>query len=272
MLQLLLELPDPALQPLHHGGLLVQPCAHLMVLGDLGAVRSLRLSGALIAAPLLVGHAAQFAVAPPHLVGEILHLALDRPQLAGLLLGLGKRAAHLVEVELDGLQLPAQPVDQALALAQGVVARGVRVHGNDRAPVGAPAAAVGLLVAERAYLQEPLRRRVLVQARGLANQKVAPAESAACGVLGDAGQIRPPPLERTWEHTAVGEVAADRRRRWRVQQPAGVLAAAPSAAPAATAEGSVSMFNCTMPACLATTSVMPLAAGRTQAPTGVGCR
>ena len=56
----------------------------------------------------------------------------------------------------------------------------------------------------------------------------------------------------------------------RVQQPAGVVAAAPSAAPAATAEGSVSMFNCTMPACWPPPRSCRWPRGRTQAPTGVG--
>ena len=201
MLELLLELRQPALVALDLGRLLVELGRRLMVAADLGSVGGLGLGGALVAATFLVRHAAQLALATAQLVGQLLHLALDVAQLAGLLLGLGEGAAHLVQIQLHGLQLPAQAIDQTFALTQRGVARRVGVDGYDRPAVGPPASPVGPLIAERADLEKALRGRILVEARRLPHQKVASAERAARGVLGSARQFRPPLQKRTSEHT-----------------------------------------------------------------------
>jgi hypothetical protein len=125
-------------------------------------VCGLGLGGALVGAALLVLQRAQLPFALAHVALKILQLALDPAQLSRLLLCLGQRRSHPVEIELHRLQLPAQAVDERLALAQQVVGGRVGVHGDDRTPIGAPAAAVGALVAERADLGEALRLRVLV--------------------------------------------------------------------------------------------------------------
>jgi hypothetical protein len=161
-LELLLELALRRRHPGHLGRALVECGGGRVVPGDLRLVRGLGLGGALIRAALLVLQRTQLPLALAHLALEVLELALDPAQLGRLLLGLGERRAHPVEVELHRLQLPAQAVDQRLALAQQVVGGRVGVHGDDRTPVGAPAAAVGALVAERADLGESLRLRVLI--------------------------------------------------------------------------------------------------------------
>ena len=194
-LELLLELALQLRDPGHLGRPLVERRGSGMVAGDLGLVRGLGLGGALVGPALLVLQRAQLPLALAHLALEILELALDPAQLGRLLLGLRQRRAHPVEIELDRLQLAAQAVDQRLALAQQVVGRRVGVHGDDRTPVGAPAAAVGALVAERADLGEALRLRVLIEACRLPHQEMAVAKRAASGILDrarhsvlDAGQ------------------------------------------------------------------------------------